>query len=139
MKLILKPEAEAVIRDHAKMDYPHECVGALIGVDDGAQRVIEQALPLQNERADERERRYLVSAEQALKAERVADISGKMLLGFYHSHPDHPAVPSEYDRQHAAFSWYTYIIISVSEGEPQALKAWNLREDRSAFDPQEVE
>jgi len=90
-------------------------------------------LRLANERVDERERRFFISPQQVLMAERRARQDGLLLLGFYHSHPDHPAIPSEYDRQHA-LPWYSYVIVSVQGGEPGELRSWRLRDDRSAFD-----
>lgn len=137
MVLQLSQQAEQAIRAHAKADYPHECCGALIGTEKGDWRVVHYALRLANERVDERERRFFISPQQVLMAERRARQAGLLLLGFYHSHPDHPAVPSEYDRQHA-LPWYSYVIISVHQGEPGELRSWRLRDDRSAFDEEPI-
>ncbi len=138
MALCLSLLAEREIRAHARADYPHECCGALIGVEQGERRVVQYALRLANERTDERERRFFISPQQVLMVERRAAQQGLMLLGFYHSHPDHPAVPSEYDRQHA-LPWYSYVIVSVQRGEPAELRSWRLRDDRSTFDEEPVE
>ncbi|MEN3002593.1 MAG: M67 family metallopeptidase [Armatimonadota bacterium] len=137
MVLQLSQQAAQAIRAHAKADYPHECCGALIGMEQGDRRVVHYALRLANERVDERERRFFISPQQVLMAERRARQEGLLLLGFYHSHPDHPAVPSEYDRQHA-LPWYSYVIISVHQGEPGELRSWRLRDDRSAFDEEPI-
>lgn len=133
MGLWLSPQAEGEIRAHARAEYPYECCGALFGTEQGEQRRVHYALRLANERMDERERRFFISPQQVLMAERRARQEGLLLLGFYHSHPDHPAVPSEYDRQHA-LPWYSYVIVSVQQGEPGELRSWRLRDDRSAFD-----
>ncbi len=129
--------AEA-IRAHAREDYPHECCGALLGLEEGSVRRITTLVRLNNERTDERERRFYVSPQQVLMVERKATREGLLLLGFYHSHPDHPAVPSEYDRQHA-LPYYSYVIVSVQKGEPKELRSWRLKEDRSAFDEEDCE
>lgn len=60
------------------------------------------------------------------------------VLGYYHSHPDHPARPSEYDRNHA-WPWYSYVIVSVKRGEPKDTTSWVLSDDRSRFDPEPME
>ncbi|GIV04814.1 MAG: hypothetical protein KatS3mg016_0389 [Fimbriimonadales bacterium] len=137
MKLWLSPEAEASIRAHAREEYPHECCGALLGREEGEVRMVEQVIRLANERTDERERRFYVSPQQVLMAERRARDAGLLLLGFYHSHPDHPPIPSEYDREHA-LPFYSYPIVSVNQGEPTDLRSWRLREDRSGYEEEVV-
>lgn len=138
MKLVLSPEVEAEIRAHARAEYPHECCGALLGTEQGETRFITLIIRLANERADERERRFYVSPQQVLMAERQARAAGLLLLGFYHSHPNHPAVPSEYDREHA-LPYYSYPIVSVIQGEPVELRSWRLKEDRTGFDEEPLE
>jgi proteasome lid subunit RPN8/RPN11 len=137
MKLHLTPEVEASIRAHAREEYPHECCGALLGTEDGDTRIITQVIRLANERTDLRERRFYVSPQQVLMAERQARAAGLLLLGFYHSHPDHLAVPSEYDREHA-LPYYSYPIVSVVQGEPTDLRSWRLKEDRSGFEEERM-
>ncbi|GIV12973.1 MAG: hypothetical protein KatS3mg021_1255 [Fimbriimonadales bacterium] len=105
----------------------------MLGREEGEQRFVAQVIRLANERTEERERRFFVSPEQVLRVERQASREGLLLLGFYHSHPDHPAIPSEYDRQHA-LPWYSYLIVSVRQGIPAEIRSWRLREDRSQFD-----
>jgi proteasome lid subunit RPN8/RPN11 len=91
----------------------------------------------ENSRADSRHKRYLISPRDFFEAEKEARKAGLDVIGVYHSHPDHPARPSEFDREHA-FPWYSYIIVSVAQGEPRDLTSWTLREDRSAFDHEDV-
>ena len=121
------------IRTHARDTYPDECCGALIGRGD---RVIE-AFPLSNAQSDNRKRRFLIGPEAYRRAEARADELGASLLGFYHSHPDHPAVPSAFDLEHA---WpnLIYAIVSVREGDPRELRAWRLKTDRSGFIEEEL-
>lgn len=137
MTLRLPPEVAESIRAHASEEYPHECCGALLGTETGDTRVIQQVIRLANERADQRERRFYVSPQQVLMAERQARAAGLLLLGFYHSHPNHPAIPSEYDREHA-LPYYSYPIVSVVGGEPVEVRSWRLLEDRSGFAEERV-
>ncbi len=138
MRIVFTPEAELNLRDHARAEYPHECCGALLGREEGDTRLVEQVIRLTNERTEARERRFYVSPQQVLMAERRARELGLLLLGFYHSHPDHPAVPSEYDREHA-LPYYSYPILSVLQGEPTELRSWRLREDRSGYEEEAIE
>lgn len=84
------------------------------------------------------ERRYLLSPDTMFALMREERRTGRKVLGFYHSHPNHPAIPSVYDREWAS-PWYTYIIVSVLNGVPDALTAWQLTDDRSQFEPEEIE
>ncbi|MFN7019054.1 MAG: M67 family metallopeptidase [Fimbriimonadales bacterium] len=137
MRIVFTPEAETDMRAHARAEYPHECCGALLGLEQGDTRIVQQIIRLANERIDERERRFYLSPQQVLMAERRARELGLLLLGFYHSHPDHPAVPSEYDQEHA-LPYYSYPILSVQRGEPAELRSWRLKEDRSGYDEETV-
>lgn len=122
------------IRREAAGTYPEECCGALLGREDdeGRGRVV-RALPGRNERAAGRERRYLLSPDIVRTFEREAERTGHDVIGFFHSHPDAPAVPSEFDRRHA-WPWYRYVIVGVEGGRPGTLRCWRLRADRSGFD-----
>jgi proteasome lid subunit RPN8/RPN11 len=125
----LATEAESEIRRHASETYPNECCGALIA-SNGA---IFEAYPLPNTTAAGARRRFLIGPDDYRLAEARARDRRGTLAGFYHSHPDHPAVPSEHD---LAQAWpnLTYIIVAVREGTPGDLKSWRLREDRSGFE-----
>ena len=125
----LDSSAVARIRAHARETYPHECCGALLGR--GAS--VTEALPLPNTTAEGPRRRFLVRPDDYRVAEQRARDKAEDLLGFYHSHPDHPARPSQHDLDHA-WPVFTYVIVSVQRGEPGELRSWRLREDRSAFD-----
>ncbi len=120
--------AEAV-GAHSREAYPHECCGALLGGDDTAR----DAFPLPNTTDEGPRRRFLVRPDDYRQAERRATERGLDLLGFYHSHPDHPARPSQYDLDHA-WPVFSYVIVSVRKGEPSEMTSWRLRDDRSAFD-----
>jgi cysteine synthase B len=119
----------AAMRRHAASTYPEECCGALLGSQPG---IVREVLPLENASNAERQRRFVVTAADFVRAEAAAAASGLDLIGFYHSHPDHPAVPSQFDLDHA---WpnLSYPIISVCEGRSADIRSWRLSPDRSAF------
>ena len=135
-KLILQEEAQKLIWDDALDTYPHECCGFLYGSDDD-KRIITQAVEVNNTREENRERRFEISAQDYMKAEQFADENDLTLLGVYHSHPDHPAVPSEYDLRHA-LPYFSYIIASVKKGKPAQLNSWKLDEN-GRFEQEAVE
>jgi proteasome lid subunit RPN8/RPN11 len=119
----------AVIRRHGEETYPHECCGALVGSGDA----ISHAVPLPNVTDEGPRRRFRVSDKDYLAAEQQARALGGDLLGFYHSHPDHPARPSQYDLDHA---WpnFAYIIVAVADATARDMTVWFLKEDRTSFD-----
>ena len=103
----------------------------------GPTGVVASTVPLPNTTEEGPRRRFLVRPGDYQQAEQAATAAGRELLGFYHSHPDHPAQPSQYDLDHAWPS-FSYVIVSVMAGEPADLRSWTLREDRSAFDEESV-
>jgi proteasome lid subunit RPN8/RPN11 len=131
--LTLEAQVEAAIRAHGAEAYPNECCGALIGRDG----VVLHTLALPNTTEEGPRRRFMVRAEDYRQAERQAGEVGAELLGFYHSHPDHPARPSQYDLDHA-WPVFSYVIVSVRQGVSEDMTSWRLREDRSAFDPEDL-
>ena len=133
MALALEPAVTRAIREHGAEAYPHECCGALIGRDG----VVSAAFALPNTTEEGPRRRFLVRPADYRAAERRASELGAELLGFYHSHPDHPARPSQYDLDHA-WPFFSYVIVSVRGGTAQELTSWRLRDDRSAFDEEDV-
>jgi proteasome lid subunit RPN8/RPN11 len=133
MSLMLGPGVAEAIRAHGTETYPNECCGALIGRD--GQVAATYALPNTTEEGPRR--RFLVRPQDYREAERRAGDAGGELLGFYHSHPDHPARPSQYDLDHA-WPFFSYVIVSVRAGVPEDMTSWRLREDRSAFDPEQL-
>jgi proteasome lid subunit RPN8/RPN11 len=119
----------ASMRAHAEQTYPHECCGALLAIDG----VIADALPLTNTTEGPAARRFLVGPADYRRSEAWAAGHRGTLAGFYHSHPDHPARPSEHDLEHA-WPTFLYVIVSVIKGSATALTGWRLRADRSGFD-----
>jgi proteasome lid subunit RPN8/RPN11 len=132
------------IREHGVETYPYECCGALLGRDhglvsaesgDGTAKMPREVLglfPLVNRRDDSPRNRFSVTADDVRDAEKSASKQGFDVIGWYHSHPDHPARPSDYDRDHA-WPWYSYIIVSVHTGVPQDMTSWRLKDDRSGY------
>ena len=92
---------------------------------------------LDNHRDDSPRNRFLVFPEDVLRVEKAARQRNLDVLGWYHSHPDAPARPSEFDRQHA-WPWYSYVIVSVEAGEPRRMASWRLTDDRERFDAEEI-
>jgi proteasome lid subunit RPN8/RPN11 len=123
----------AAIQAHAAASYPEECCGFLFGeTRDGTTEVASVAAAA-NERADSRHNRYVIPPAAVLAAHKQARARGLAVVGYYHSHPDHPAEPSAFDREHA-WPGLSYLIVSVRGGTPEEARSWRLRDDRTAFD-----
>jgi proteasome lid subunit RPN8/RPN11 len=117
------------IRAHGIETFPYECCGALIGRDGE----VTATMPLPNTTEEGPRRRFLVRAEDYRRVQKATDAAGTELLGFYHSHPDHPARPSQYDLDHALPN-FSYVIVSVMAGAAEDMRSWKLHDDRSTFD-----
>lgn len=126
----------AAIRRHGQETYPHECCGALVGKS-GTPGRVTAVVPLPNTTEEGPRRRFLVRPSDYRTAEQRAGELGGELLGFYHSHPDHPARPSQYDLDHA---WpnFAYVIVAVASGVAREMTVWWLKEDRTTFDEGEL-
>jgi len=120
---------DEAIRAHGQATYPHECCGALLGRGNRVSDIV--ALPNTTEEGPRR--RFLVRPSDYREAERRASERGAELLGFYHSHPDHPARPSQYDLDHA-WPTFAYIIVAVAAGSAGEMTVWYLKDDRSSFE-----
>jgi len=133
-ELALPVGVQASIRAHGAGTYPDECCGVLVGTAPGR---VSDAWPLGNTAARDRERRFLISPEDYRRAEAQAASLGLEIVGFYHSHPDHPAEPSRFDLDHA---WpnVSYVIVSVRDRMPRELRSWRLRADRSGYREESV-
>jgi proteasome lid subunit RPN8/RPN11 len=117
------------VRRHGEETYPHECCGALVGRD----RRVVATVPLPNTTEEGPWRRFLVRPSDYRLAEQQAGALGGELLGFYHSHPDHPARPSQYDLDHA-WPTFAYVIVAVASGAARDVTVWWLKDDRSTFE-----
>ena len=146
----LSPTFQDDIEQHGVRDFPNECCGVLLGEINGQDKIVIEVRPLPNTFSPSeefersiltegeteapsgqvgQERRYMVSQDTMFKLMREERKTGVKILGFYHSHPNHPALPSEYDRTWA-MNWYTYIIVSIINGSPVEMTAWSLDEDQ---------
>jgi proteasome lid subunit RPN8/RPN11 len=142
-KLVLTPAQTQQIEEEGAQTYPNECCGILIGrdVSDGActRRIVERLEPMANVfDAEQQRRRFAVDPLALMRAEKSAAAEGRLVLGFYHSHPDHPARPSEYDREHA-WPFYSYVIVSIAKGEAVDMTSWVLEDATQSFLRQDID
>jgi proteasome lid subunit RPN8/RPN11 len=128
-RLTITSAVDAAIRAHGQETYPHECCGALVGRDG----LVSEIVALPNTTDEGPRRRFMVRPSDYQLAERRATELGGELLGFYHSHPDHPARPSQYDLDHA-WPTFAYIIVAVAAAVAADMTVWYLQEDRSRFE-----
>ena len=122
----ITPSAYDIIAQDAVHSFPYECCGFLYGTENG-DRLIADALVVNNSKEGDKRKRFEISAKDYLHAERYAEEKGLALLGVYHSHPNHPAIPSEYDRV-AAQPYFSYIIISIYDERIDHIRSWRLNE-----------
>jgi len=132
--LRLSSEQEKRIRTDGETAYPNECCGLILGlIDDDGTKNVRHAVEIDNSSEDgEQYHRFLITPENMMKAEQMARARKLEVLGFYHSHPDHPSAPSGYDKDHA-LPFYSYVIVSVDKGKAQILTSWELTDDRTDF------
>ncbi len=135
--LYLSEQIVNEIREHGARDYPNETCGAMLGLDNDADREVRVLFPLTNRRDDSPRNRFSITSDDVRAAEKAARASKLEVLGWYHSHPDHPAKPSEFDREHA-WPWYSYIIVAVAAGKPADMTSWRLVDDRTHYLPEEI-
>ncbi|HTP08425.1 MAG TPA: M67 family metallopeptidase [Anaerolineae bacterium] len=140
MTLLLDRGQISAVQQHVEGTYPYEGGGLLIGhTDEQGRKIVTEIKPFANQRAiEDQHNRILITDEMYRAGEEYADNQGMLLVGFFHSHPDHPARPSEFDREHA-LPWWSYVIVSVQQGKAADVLSWQLREDRSAFDEEAIQ
>jgi proteasome lid subunit RPN8/RPN11 len=128
MSLRLPESLAEEIRRHGETAYPAECCGALVGrVEAGAKEVVRLA-PAVNRRTDD-PHRYLIAPDDLRRLEAEVRAAGLEIVGYFHSHPDHPAAPSAFDADHA-WPWYSYVIVRIDRGRGAELTSWVLADDR---------
>ena len=126
------------IREHGVRDHPYECCGLLLGRFTAEGKVVRETYPISNAREESAKRnRFLITPEELMRGERYARDGDLEVVGFYHSHPDCPAVPSQYDLEHA-WPTYSYIIVSTTADEAKDLFSWEQEPDRSRFNQEEL-
>ena len=133
MTLAIPSKLYSQITAHLQAAYPNEGAGLLLGEADGAGKTVKAIRPFANKfESGEQYHRYLITGEDMLKGETEAEKLGLDVIGIFHSHPDHPAQASEYDREHA-LPWYSYLIVSVLKGQVADARSWVLTDDRERF------
>ena len=139
MTLVLDRRQVTLLQQHVEATYPYEGGGLLIGsTDEQGRKVVVEIRPFENQRAiEDQHNRILITDQMYREGEAYADNKELLLIGFFHSHPDHPARPSEFDREQA-LPWWSYVIVSVQQGRAAEVLSWELREDRSEFDGEEI-
>jgi proteasome lid subunit RPN8/RPN11 len=138
--LVLRDDFYRRIEEEGVRAFPNECCGVMIGRDEPAasRRVVERLHPLTNSfEKSEQYHRFRLDPLEYIQVEKAAGAEGKLVLGFYHSHPDHPARPSEYDREHA-WPFYSYVIVSIMARRPAAMTSWLLDENTAQFHQEEI-
>lgn len=136
MKMEISKEALRKMSRHAEAEYPNECCGFFYGLE-GEVRKVRIVREVENAREGDQRRRFRIDPEDYQKAERYAIEQDLDLLGVYHSHPDHPAEPSEHDRE-VAMPWFSYFIISVQDGKVADTRSWKLNNNRQ-FEEETIE
>lgn len=126
--LYLLPSSRKQILDDAIRTFPDECCGFLLGTEHGDDRIIEKVLIVENAKDGDKRRRFEITARDYLKAEDIAFAQDLTLLGVYHSHPNHPSIPSEHDRK-VAQPFFSYLIVSIMQGSFASLQSWRLNDD----------
>jgi proteasome lid subunit RPN8/RPN11 len=136
--ITLTQEQIEIIRKHAETEYPNECCGAMLGRFDDNVRIVHEILPISNHREDAAKyHRFLITPQEFLRCEKQARKQNLEVIGFYHSHPDHPAKPSQYDLEQS-LPVYSYLIVSVRQGKSDKVTSWILQNDRSQFNEEEI-
>jgi proteasome lid subunit RPN8/RPN11 len=139
MALKIDPNTLTQLHAHLESTYPEEGAGFLLGKANGASRQVTAILPVDNAREDAaRHNRFLISPRDMLHAEIEAEKLNLDILGVFHSHPDCPNVPSEFDREWA-LPWYSYTISRVDNGKAVSIRSWRLNDDRAAYFEEELE
>jgi proteasome lid subunit RPN8/RPN11 len=131
----LSEEHKKQIETHGEATYPFECGGMLIG--HFGERTVVETFPLENSSTEDQKNRVLILPKDVLRAERYARSNKMDVIGYYHSHPEDVAVPSQYDLDHALPVW-SYIIVSVLQGKAADLRSWVMENDRSKFNEEEI-
>jgi proteasome lid subunit RPN8/RPN11 len=133
--VILEIKAETLrdIHNHGENSYPEEGAGLMLGRSNGENKRVTAVVKLANRREDAaRHNRYLIGPQDYLYGEQEADRLGLDVIGVFHSHPDHPNRPSEFDREWA-LPWFSYLITQVASGKAMGSRSWRLEDDRKAF------
>ena len=136
MTLRVSQRLMGTIHREGERAYPGECCGVLAG-QPGEIKQVRRLMPVVNRRAAD-PHRYLIAPEDLQRVEAEVRLDSLEVLGFYHSHPDHPAAPSAFDAEHA-WPWYSYLIVRIDRGRAVEATSWQLAVDRSAMLPESLD
>ena len=125
------------IRRHGEAAYPAECCGAMVGRAEGAAKEVLRLSPAVNRRTDD-PHRYLIAPDDLRRLQREVREAGQEIVGYYHSHPDHPARPSAFDAEHA-WPWYSYLIVRIDRGRGADMASWVLDDERPLMHPESLD
>lgn len=134
--LHISRKTEIEILADALRSFPDECCGFMFGTENGEERTISEIQIVNNAKVGDKRRRFEITPFDYMKAEQYAEANNLLLLGVYHSHPNHPSVPSEHDRV-VAQPYFSYLIIAVRENEFVSLQSWRLNDDFQ-FDEEQI-
>jgi proteasome lid subunit RPN8/RPN11 len=137
MAIKVKQEHLDQIRRHGEETYPHECCGFLVGRNEEGVNELCEVYRAENEREDSKHNRYLITPDQYRRADKQARNSGLGIIGYYHSHPDHPAWPSGFDLDHSCWPGESYVIVSIEQGKAAALNSFT-KPDYTRFEQEEI-
>jgi len=118
---------------HALDEYPDECCGILVGFDNGDERIVTKAHRAKNVSTERRHDRYLVDERKLIEVIKSTRGKAEDVIGFYHSHPDYPSTPSQYDTEHAAWPGYSYLIVSVEKARAVSAQSWIMPQENGSF------
>jgi len=125
------------IRGHGEAAYPAECCGVLVGRTEAGAKEVLRLSPAVNRRTDD-PHRYLIAPDDLRRLEAEVRAAGLDIVGYYHSHPDHPAVPSAFDAEHA-WPWYSYLIVQIDRGRGANMASWVLDDERPLMHPESLD
>lgn len=124
------------IENQVKKSYPLECCGLLIGTNASEKKVVE-VRPVENKNTERTHDRYEIDGREFAKIDKEATKNGLQIIGIYHSHPDHPAMPSVYDTEHA-WTGYSYMIAAIEKGKKVEVKSWVFNEEKKQFEEEKI-
>ena len=139
--LVLSEAIASQIEREGVAAYPNECCGILVGRDVAGERIVDKLIPMKNVfDAGEQYHRFSIDPLALAAADEDASKEGRVVLGFYHSHPDHPARPSEYDRTHVPpWNFYSHVIVAIANAKPVNMTCWRMDEESEQFEAEEIE
>lgn len=139
-EVAISSSALRTVVEHGRSSYPEEACGLLLGPEVAEPRTVRRVLEARqvpNRKTEERTHRFLIPADELRRCEQELEGTGRVVVGFYHSHPDHPARPSPFDQDHA-WPWYAYLVLAVARGEAGDLGAFELEPEGRVFQPRRL-